>query len=84
MEECALDIEGGNDPLVGVRVQRGVLEEDCLEARPACHGPHMLARTWAKTACAMLPRISVHNILTLVVVRTMGRQLPRCRQSPFL
>ena len=37
--ERALDIEGGDDHLVGVHVQRGVLEEDCLVGGPAGHGP---------------------------------------------
>ena len=37
--ERALDIEGGNDHLVGVHVQRGVLEEDNFVGGPASHGP---------------------------------------------
>ena len=46
--------------------------------------PHMLAGTWAKTAGAMRPRMSVHTSLTSVVAQTMGRQFPGCAQSPFL
>ena len=46
--------------------------------------PHMLAGTWAKTAVAMRPRMSVHTSLTSVVAQTMGRQFPGCAQSPFL
>ena len=39
--ERALDIEGGDDHLVGVHVQCGVLEEDGLVGGPAGHGsPH--------------------------------------------
>ena len=37
--ERALDIEGGDDHLVGVHVQRGVLEEDGLVGGLAGHGP---------------------------------------------
>ena len=46
--------------------------------------PHMLAGTWAKTAGAMRPRMSVNTSLTSVVAQTMGRQFPGCAQSPFL
>ena len=45
---------------------------------------HMLAGTWAKTAGAMRPSMSVHTSLTSVVAQTMGRQFPGCAQSPFL
>ena len=39
--ERAFDVEGGGDPLVGVHVQRRVLEEDGLVGGPACHdSPH--------------------------------------------
>ena len=39
--ERALDVEGGDDHLVGVHVQRGVPEEDGLVGGPAGHGyPH--------------------------------------------
>ena len=41
MGEQAWDIEVGNDHLLGVRVQRSVLEEDGLVGGPACHRfPH--------------------------------------------
>ena len=46
--------------------------------------PNMLAGTWAKTAGAMRPRMSVHTSLTSVVAQTMGRRFPGCAQSPFL
>ena len=46
--------------------------------------PHVLAGTWARTAGAMRPRISVHTTLTPVVAHTMGRQFPGCAQFPFL
>ena len=37
----ALDVEGGDNHLVGVHVQRGVREEDGLVGEPAGHGsPH--------------------------------------------
>ena len=38
MGERALDIEGGDNHLVGVHVQCGVLEEDGLVGGPAGHG----------------------------------------------
>ena len=39
--ERALDIEGGDNHLVGAHVQCGVLEEDGLTGGPAGHGsPH--------------------------------------------
>ena len=71
--ERALDIEGGDDHLVGVHVQYGVLEEDGPVGALPAMAPHMLAGTWAKTAGAMRPRMSVHTSLTSVVAQTMGR-----------
>ena len=45
---------------------------------------HMLAGTWAKSAGASWPRISVDSSLSSVVPHAMGRQFPHCAQSPFL
>ena len=39
MGGCALDVKGSDDHLIGVHVQRGVLEEHGLVGRPAYHAP---------------------------------------------
>ena len=39
MGERALDVKGGKDHLLGVHVQRGVLQEDGPVGGPASHGP---------------------------------------------
>ena len=39
MGERALDVEGGDNHLLGAHVQCGVLEEDGLVGGPASHGP---------------------------------------------
>ena len=47
--------------------------------------PHMLVRTWMKTAGAMQPKMSFRVSLTSLVAHTMGRQFtgtpspPSCR-----
>ena len=84
MGERALDVEGGDDHLVGVHVQRGVLEDIYLVGNLPAMACHMLAGSWAKTAGAMQPGMSVHTSLISVVAHTMGRQFPGCAQSPFL
>ena len=84
MGERALDIEGGDNHLVGVHVQGGVVEEDGLVGGPAGHGSPHAGGHVGEDPGAMRPRMSVHTSLTSVVAQTMGRQFPGCAQSPFL
>ena len=62
----------------------GCLGGNGLVGGSACHGPRHAAGTWAKTAGAMRPWMSVHTSLTSVVAHTMGFQFPGWAQSPFL
>ena len=81
--ERALDIEGGDDHLVGVHVQCGVLEEDGLVGGPAGHGPphaggHVGEDRWRDAAQDERP-----HQLDLAGGADYGPPVPRLRPVPL-